>query len=144
MKRVVLKSLVMAAVLVGCAKDQKPTEPVTPPPAAAPVEQKVVVVHYKFDAFKLDKEQQKVIADALKGVETEVTVVGYTDSQGSKAYNKKLSEKRATEVVKYLGTLKVKGKVVVVDNKLLNKDLTKADHAANRRSELSFTVKVTK
>ena len=137
--------LVVGCGFVGCTKDEvKPADPVTPPPAEV-TKEKVVVVSFKFDSVKLDAAAEKAIKDAVAEHKagTKLTIVGYTDSQGSTKYNQKLSEKRAKAVSDYLNLLKVensfsgKGKTG-----LLNKDKTKAEHAANRRAEVGFTVVV--
>jgi len=57
----------------------------------------------KADIRKADlPELQKAIDFVKKYPNTKVEVVGYTDSQGSDAYNLKLSQKRADAVKKYL------------------------------------------
>ena len=141
--------------VVSCAKDEvKPTDPVvtpstpptpTPTPAPEVTQEKVVVVHFKFNSTKLHLDQKKIIKEvvAQHKAGTKLVIVGYTDSQGSKKYNQKLSEKRAKAVAKYLKTLKVEsawsGKG---EDKLLNGDKTKAEHKLNRRAEVAFTVVV--
>lgn len=141
--------LIGFGLMVGCTKDEvKPTEPVvvpTPTPTPTPeVEKvKVVTVHFKFDSTRLYVDQKKIIKDvvAQHKAGTKLVIVGYTDSQGSKQYNQKLSEKRAKSVTKYLKTLNVEsewsGKG---EEKLLNKDTTKEEHKLNRRAEIAFTV----
>ena len=143
--------------VASCAKDEvKPTDPVvtpstpptptpTPTPAPEVTQEKVVVVHFKFNSTKLHLDQKKIIKEvvAQHKAGTKLVIVGYTDSQGSKKYNHKLSEKRAKAVAKYLKTLKVEsdwsGKG---EEQLLNKDKTKAEHKLNRRADIAFTVVV--
>ena len=148
MKKIVMLLGLCLVGFVGCIKDDpKPVDPVvTPQPEPPkPTKEKIVVVHFKFNSIRLSKEDKKLIDTAVaeRQAETKMVIVGYTDSQGSKAYNQKLSEKRAAVVSKYLDKLKVantaggKG-----EEGLLNKDLTKADHKANRRVEIGFTVEV--
>jgi len=134
-------ALLVGIGLVGCTKDEaKPADPVAP---AEVTKEKVVVVNFKFDSVKLDASAEKLLKDtvATRKEGTKVVVVGYTDSQGSVKYNQKLSEKRAKAVSDYLNKLKVEntfsGKGATG---LLNKDKTKAEHAANRRAEVAFTV----
>ena len=155
--RVLLLGILLACVsFVGCTKDAaKPADPVTPTPApAAPAtptpaaevtKEKTVVVHFNFNSAKLGKDQKKIIKDAVAGRKdgTKVTLVGHTDSQGSKAFNKKLSEKRAKAVSKYLDSLKVANTWTATGSTdLLNKDKTVAEHKLNRRADVSFTVVV--
>ncbi len=83
--------------------------PAPAPVAAAPTSEKV---SYAADAFfdfdksvlkPAGKEQLDELANNLKSVDLEVIVaVGHTDSTGPKAYNQKLSERRAEAVKAYL------------------------------------------
>ena len=83
--------------------------PAAAPVAAAPTSEKV---SYAADAFfdfdksvlkPAGKAQLDELAANLKNVDLEVIVaVGHTDSTGSKAYNQKLSERRAESVKAYL------------------------------------------
>lgn len=138
MRLKVLLGILLAFAFVGCTHDEpKPTDPVSG--------DKVIVVHFEFNKNTLDDAQKKIISDAVaqKTENTKVVIVGHTDSQGSKEYNQKLSETRAKEVSDYLKTLKVESTFTGAgEEKLLNKDLTKADHKANRRAEITFTVTV--
>ena len=87
-----------------------------PPPPVAVVEEVVVVkeetivirdVHFEFDSAKLttaDKIKLDTIVTRLKkeAPGAQLRVTGHTDSVGSDAYNKKLSDRRAHSVVEYL------------------------------------------
>ncbi|MET3459195.1 MULTISPECIES: OmpA family protein [Pseudomonas] len=88
-----------------------------PPPAPVPmVEEAVVVkeetivirdVHFEFNKATLtpaDKDVLSTVATRLKQETStaQLSVTGHTDSVGSDAYNKKLSQKRADSVVQYL------------------------------------------
>jgi len=109
-------------------------------------------LHINFDTDKADirkadlPELQKAIDFVKMYTNTKVSVVGYTDSQGSDKYNLKLSERRAQAVVKYLvdnGHVKAdmitaagKGKADPIgDNK------TKEGRFKNRRVEISEAAK---
>lgn len=149
---VLMGILLMGIGFVGCSKDEaKPTDPVVvpttppPPPASEVTQEKVVVVHFNFGSSRLSKADRQLLKDAVdaRKAGSKMSVVGYTDSQGSKRYNHKLSEKRAKAVSKYLTSLKVEnswsGKG---EHGLLNRDKTRAEHKANRRAEVGFTVVV--
>lgn len=92
--------------------------PPPPPPVPAPVvpetvtaaREEVIVIRdvlFEFDSAKLtaaDKKKLDVIATRLKreAATAQLHVSGHTDSVGSDAYNKKLSQKRAASVTDYL------------------------------------------
>lgn len=63
-------------------------------------------VFFKFDSANLDKESEDkliIIAKVLhKNPEVNVEVIGYADQNGNADYNKKLGERRANTVVKFL------------------------------------------
>jgi OOP family OmpA-OmpF porin len=136
---------------VSCTHDPKP-EPTPLPPAPIPqpeVKKEIVVIHFHFDSAKLGKFQKKTIAAAVKNMApgSEVKVVGYTDSQGKKKYNEKLSLKRAKAVATYLEKkLKVDAKLITLEAKgetvLLNKDKTIKEHKANRRAHVTLELQV--
>jgi OOP family OmpA-OmpF porin len=69
-----------------------------------------------------------------------IYVDGYTDNQGSKAYNKKLSIKRAKAVQKKLTKLGVDAKKVKIaghgESKPVESNKTKGGRMKNRRAEL--------
>lgn len=147
--RLLLGTLLVGMVFVGCAKDEvKPADPVTPPSEPAKpelVKEKVVTIHFKFDSTRLNADQKKIIKDTVSQRKdgTKVVIVGYTDSQGSKKYNQNLSEKRAKSVSEFLKTMKIESESLGKgEEHLLNGDKTKAEHKLNRRAEIAFTVVV--
>jgi OOP family OmpA-OmpF porin len=80
-----------------------------PAPMALPKEETLVIrdVHFEFDSARLtatDKAQLDMIATRLKteAASARLSVTGHTDSVGSDAYNKRLSDKRAHSVTDYL------------------------------------------
>jgi len=90
-----------------------PPEPVAPPPVVEEVvvvkEETIVIrdVHFHFDSARLtpsDEQRLNTIAERLRkeAANVRLTVTGHTDSVGSDAYNKRLSDKRAHSVVEYL------------------------------------------
>lgn len=144
------------------------SEPVAAPvavaePAPAPAPQpkeawKVIVeekpVHIEGASFDTNSAKLKHTADAKlqqvvdfagKYPDANLEVSGYTDSRGSKAYNLKLSKRRAESVKAYLvkhgvaaDRIVAKGfgmEHPVADNK------TRAGRAQNRRVEVRYTVR---
>ncbi len=82
-----------------------PPAPPAPAPAPAPVSNDFTV-YFDFDSWTLKAEQLKVldnvIATARTGGQTNITIVGHTDTSGSTEYNQHLSVRRANVVVEAL------------------------------------------
>ena len=85
------------------------TQVTTPPPPPAPVMKKYTLSAselFAFNSAKLGPNQPKLdeVAQVMSANSdiSSVTIVGYTDRIGSKAYNQKLSEQRAASVKAYL------------------------------------------
>lgn len=81
------------------------------------------------------------IANVFKDYEkTAIHVVGHTDSTGSDAYNQKLSERRASEVAKYLSSQGVESMRMVIwgrgESEPVAGNDTKAGRARNRRVDI--------
>ena len=123
------------------------TAPVaTPPVAAAPSNEKVFTVYFRFDRSNLTKDAQAVVqaaADYTKtGPVSKVLVTGYTDTSGSAAYNMKLSERRAKSTAKALAAAGVDKSKLSLDWKgKTNLAVPTADHVkepANRRSTIDI------
>lgn len=81
------------------------------------------------------------IANVLKDYEkTAIHVVGHTDSTGSDAYNQKLSERRASEVAKYLSSRGVSSSRILIwgrgESEPVAGNDTKAERARNRRVDI--------
>ena len=73
----------------------------------APAEEALVLhgVNFAFDSYALDAKAQGILdeaAAAIKEKNVHVTLEGWTDSIGTDAYNKKLSQNRANAVKNYL------------------------------------------
>ena len=83
------------------------SEPI-PAPVAAPAAQAANAfnVYFDFDSWTLKAEQltvlDDVIASARTGGQTNINIVGHTDTSGSSDYNQALSVKRANVVVEAL------------------------------------------
>lgn len=95
----------------GCPPEPVPAPPVAEAPAPAPMpKQETIVVRdvlFEFNKAVLtanDKTKLNSVASRLKNEAptAKLSVSGHTDSVGSDAYNKKLSQKRAQAVVDYL------------------------------------------
>jgi OOP family OmpA-OmpF porin len=97
-------SLVRLETAARPAPPPAPPAPV-PAPAPAPVSNDFTV-YFDFDSWTLKAEQLKVldnvIATARTGGQTNITIVGHTDTSGSADYNQKLSVRRANVVVEAL------------------------------------------
>jgi len=80
----------------------------TPAPAPAPAQatNNLFAVYFDFDSWTLKAEQLKVlddvIASARSGGQSNIIIVGHTDTSGSSDYNQNLSVKRANVVVEAL------------------------------------------
>lgn len=77
-----------------------------PQPAAPTAEARQFTVYFQFDRYALTQEAKAVVKSAADYAVTnnshKVTVVGYTDTSGSAAYNIKLSQRRAGATAKAL------------------------------------------
>jgi outer membrane protein OmpA-like peptidoglycan-associated protein len=90
------------------------------------------------DALKLDK-----LIEYIKNKPGDITIVGHTDTRGSKEYNKKLSERRAFAVKMYMEerlgiimhNITAEGRG---ESENLVEEITQLDRAKNRRVEINF------
>jgi outer membrane protein OmpA-like peptidoglycan-associated protein len=78
-----------------------------PAPQSAPVAQSsVFTVYFDFDSWTLKAEQLKVLTDVINtarsGGQSNIIIVGHTDTSGPADYNQRLSVKRANVVVEAL------------------------------------------
>lgn len=78
-----------------------------PPPAPAPVQAaNDFTVYFDFDSWTLKAEQLKVLDDVIStaraGGQSNINIVGHTDTSGPADYNQALSVKRANVVVEAL------------------------------------------
>jgi len=76
-----------------------------PPPVAAQTNN-VFTVYFDWDSWKLTAEQLKVLTDVINnaraGGQSNIIIVGHTDTSGPADYNQKLSVRRANVVVEAL------------------------------------------
>jgi OOP family OmpA-OmpF porin len=89
-----------------------PPAPMAPVPAPAPAPAPAAevssnfTVYFDFDSWTLKAEQLKVLTDVINtarsGGQSNITIVGHTDTSGPADYNQKLSVKRANVVVEAL------------------------------------------
>jgi len=86
-----------------------PPPPVVQPPppplaqaAPPPAPVRMFVVFFDFDKFQLSQEAQAIVREAVAAARQQggvrVVVTGHTDTVGSRAYNQRLSERRAQAV----------------------------------------------
>lgn len=146
-----------APVVAAAAPVAAPAPQPAPAPAPKPVyktiftDKPVTIEGANFDTnsanlkHTADKKLDEVVDFAAHHPESNLAVTGYTDSTGSKAYNMKLSERRAESVKAYLV-----GKGVAVDRITIKgegeanpvaSNKTKAGRAQNRRVEITSVVR---
>ena len=118
-----------------------------PKPAAKPVVEKVTMAaeaNFDFDKAVLKPEGKSRLDDLvgkLKAVNLEVIIaIGHTDSIGSKAYNQKLSVRRANAVKAYLVSKGIEANRIYTEGKgetqPVASNKTKEGRAKNRRVEI--------
>jgi len=116
-------------------------------PAPTPVKEKVTMAadaHFDFDKAVLKPEGKAKLDDLvgkLKAVNLEVVIaIGHTDSIGSKAYNQKLSVRRANAVKAYLVSKGIEANRIYTEGKgemqPVADNKTKEGRAKNRRVEI--------
>jgi OOP family OmpA-OmpF porin len=146
-----------APVVAPIPKVEEPAPVVVPPPAPAPkpviIEKgrQTLDVEFDFDKSTIKKGYYKDI-DSLVGVmkqypDLNVVVEGHTDSVGTAAYNKKLSQRRAEAVKKYMvengiDANRIKAQGFGMDKPIAS-NKTKEGRQKNRRVEaaVDYTIK---
>ncbi|HNQ92963.1 MAG TPA: OmpA family protein [Alphaproteobacteria bacterium] len=128
-------------------------EEMMPPVSAAPApmapmapEDAKYLVFFDFDSSKVDAGGSSVLdsvaAEIKKQSISAVNVVGYTDTSGSKKYNKRLSAKRANAVREALVLRGVSADLLKVDSmgeeNLMVPTADEVREPANRRTEITF------
>ncbi len=130
-----------------------PPEDVMPPvtaeaPPVAPMapEDAKYLVFFDFDSSKVDVGGSSVLdsvaAEIKKQNISAINVIGYTDTSGSKQYNKRLSAKRANAVRDGLISRGVDASMLKIDSKgedfLMVPTADEVREPANRRTEITF------
>jgi outer membrane protein OmpA-like peptidoglycan-associated protein len=143
------------APVVEPPKPQPKPEPKPEPkkePAAKVVKPAVIgniyKVYFAFDKWNLNNQStsdlDRLAKDMIDNPSVSVDVKSHTDSRGPSSYNMKLSEKRGKSVIDYLVSKGISLSKINAqafgETQLVNKcadgvPCTKAEHAANRRTE---------
>jgi outer membrane protein OmpA-like peptidoglycan-associated protein len=123
-----------------------PPPPPPPPPVPPPAKKKIVLrgVHFDFDKAVIRSDSLAILREAANTLKenpaVHVVVEGYTDSQGTEAYNQRLSLRRAEAVKAYLVKLGVAADRLTVRGKGESQPVASNDteegRAENRRVEL--------
>ena len=139
MKKQFLTLLVSGVLLTGCSYLCSDDPLCSAPKADYKIESSL----FAFDSAKLcnkAKENLNKVAKDLKETDQKALVNGYTDSTGSAAYNKKLSERRAKAVADYLEKEGVNGKNLTVKGygatDFVAPNNTQEGRAKNRRVDI--------
>jgi outer membrane protein OmpA-like peptidoglycan-associated protein len=128
------------------AKAEAPAKADAPAAKPAPAPAPLAVIdataaEFAFDKSDLTSAHRSILIDVagkLTGEEN-LEIVGHTDSKGSKAYNQKLSERRAKAVADFLRTFGVKNSMSVSgmgETQPVADNATDAGRAQNRRVEI--------
>ena len=129
-----------------------------PPPKATPEQWKTVLTetpvtiegaNFAFDSDRLlpgaDERLEKVLKAANEYPNMKMEVDGHTDSVGKRAYNQKLSERRAKSVKAWLVKHGVAADRVMTagyaDTKPVADNKTKAGRAKNRRVDVHYLIR---
>lgn len=108
----------------------------------------LVHIYYDFDDASIRPDAEKELKNLLEFMEKHpnsvILLTSHTDARGTKIYNKRLSNRRAESVIRYLFTngidkkrLKAKGmgEEVMVNNCYDGNECSEAEHQENRRTE---------
>jgi OOP family OmpA-OmpF porin len=123
-----------------------PVTAMTSPNGMMAPEDAKYLVFFDFNASKVDAGGSSVVdsiaAEIKKQNIRSVNVVGYTDTSGSKKYNKRLSAKRANSVRDALVARGVDANLLMIDSmgedNLMVPTADDVREPANRRAEITF------
>lgn len=135
----------------GAPQPEPQERPVLTPVAAAPMAMdrpatpNSYLVFFDFDRYNLTEEAKRIIRAAVEGNRAgtlRFEVSGHADRSGSDAYNLQLSQRRANEVRRYLGTLGVPPSDIQTISRGENEPLVPTDDGVrepqNRRAEIIY------
>lgn len=121
-------------------------------PSGEKLEYRAKPIYFGFDKYDLDDNSIKeldLLLEILKADrDIKLTISGYTDSRGSKTYNLKLSERRATATLNYLVENGIDASRIVLrgygEENMINNcpdgvNCSNKEHAANRRNEFELS-----
>ncbi len=105
-----------------------------------------VIVYFDYDKYRVKneyfKELNAVVNQLVNNKESVVILESYTDSRGSKNYNKRLATKRSKSVMKYLKSKGVKNKQITTHSHgEIQADVNCNDescHRLNRKTKVVF------
>jgi OOP family OmpA-OmpF porin len=126
--------------------DPEPEPPPPPPAPPPPTKQKIVLrgVHFDFDKAAIRPDARPILDEAARilndNPNLNVLVEGNTDNIGTKAYNMRLSQRRADAVKSYLVSRGVSASRLTTEgfgfDKPVASNSTAEGRAQNRRVEL--------
>jgi OOP family OmpA-OmpF porin len=145
----VLEGMISPAPVTTKPKALPPVEPAPIPEMAEPMkpEEAMYLVFFDFDSSKVSAAGQNVldaVAEEINGRDmlNVVSIIGHTDSSGTKTYNNRLAMKRANAVRDALISRGVDGSVLRVESRgeddLLVATPDGVREPANRRAQITF------
>lgn len=86
---------------------------------AMPIASKNYKLYFGFDSSKLTNKSKKTLKEIIKEIKSnniiQIDVIGYTDRAGDKGYNKKLSMRRAKNVIALLKQANIDEQMIFLD-----------------------------
>ena len=124
-RAVLVALLALSLGAVGCQQTSEPEEPATqpvsefqapadptppPPPPSRSAAPDLGAIYFDYDSSAIRDDARAVLranAEALRQMDSNVTIEGHCDERGGEEYNLALGERRAASVKKYLSNLGV-------------------------------------
>lgn len=105
------------------------------------------MVHFAYDSYELNEQEDRELENFIDQLEVEdlksIQIVGHTDSDGSNAYNKRLSENRAKTVLKKFLDAQIEQKKIQIDfegeDRPIDHNNNDTGKQKNRRVEILVT-----